>query len=579
MKKNRVDRSPVDGAQSTPLKELFVTDQHLRAELEEEQSVLPRLTLSPRQLCDIEMLLVGGFSPLEGFLGEEDYDSVVENMRLKNGTLWPMPITLDVPLDAPYTTGDRVLLCDQYGKPLAILGISSVFTPDKRKEARSVFGTEDPLHPGVRHLFESNPRYLGGKLFGLSRVESYDFGGLRHTPRELREWFAKHDWNAVIGFQTRNPLHRAHFELIRRASEEHNAPVLIHPVVGLTKEGDIDYRTRVRCYKFLHERYAGDFTKLSLLPLAMRMGGPREALWHALIRKNYGCTHFIVGRDHAGPGKDASGVPFYGPYEAQELALSHQNELGIVIIPFQEMVYVENEERYIPTDQVKEHHSTRSISGTEVRRMLREREEIPAWFSFPEIVAELRAGVKREERVRGLVIFFTGLSGAGKSTIARILQGMLHERTDRRVTFLDGDVVRKNLSKGLGFTREDRNENISRIGFVASEIARHGGIALCAAIAPYEEARRKNRDLVGFSGTYVEVYLSTPLSVCRKRDAKGLYRKAQRGELKNLTGLNDPYEPPIAPEIVIDTSNSTPHECAEKIFEYLVAHARLNNFE
>lgn len=554
-------------AHSGAIKDLMIKNEDELLALRQKIIHLPRLNLTDRQLYDLEMILVGGFSPLEGFLTEEEYDSVVRQMRLPNGTLWPIPVTLDV--SGAYRRGDEIALCDKYGNPVALMSITSVYAPDKMREAQMVYGTTDLAHPGVRYLLkEAGPVYIGGKILGIALTEKHDFRDLRHTPAELKEWFRKNGWNRVVGFQTRNPIHRAHYEIMTRAADSIGAKILIHPVVGLTKEGDIDYITRVRAYKRLHERYLADRAKLSLLPIAMRMAGPREAVWHALIRKNYGCTHFIVGRDHAGPGNDSSGKPFYGPYEAQKLVLQYEKDIGIAIIPMQEMAYVEEENAYYPADEIKPHHTVKNISGTQFRKMLRDGDEIPEWFSFPEVIEELRRGIEREKR-RGFTIFFTGLSGAGKSTIATILYTKLLEIQDRKITFLDGDVVRQNLSRGLGFSREDRNANIERMGFVANEITKHGGIAICSAIAPYEESREKNRQLISKNGVYIEVYVSTPLEICKARDTKGLYAKAEQGLVKNFTGIDDPYEVPANPDIEFSTANTNPLECADRIVEFL----------
>lgn len=535
-----------------------------------ELARLPRLTLTDRQLFDLEQILVGAFAPLNGFLNEKDYRSVVDSMRLSSGELWPIPIVLDVPSDNVRQIGERLILCDRFGNPVAYFTVESVYVPDKRREARAVYGTDNPEHPGVRYLLEeTHDIYLGGKVELIALAPAHDFKELRFSPAQLKERFAKLGWNNVVAFQTRNPIHRAHFEIIKRAANSLGAKVLVHPVVGLTKEGDIDYISRVRAYKRLVDNRMKDFAMLALLPIAMRMAGPREALWHALIRKNYGATHFIVGRDHAGPGKDSHGVPFYGPYDAQDLAKKFEDEIGIGIVPVKEMAYVEEEDKYVPADELLPHQKTKTISGTQFRNMLRSGEIIPEWFSFPEVVEELRKAVQKEKR-RGAVVFLTGLSGAGKSTIAHVLYNKLLESYDRSVTLLDGDVVRLNLSKGLGFSREDRNSNIERIGFVASEIAKHGGIAICSAIAPYAQPREKNKRLAEKNGTYLEVYVKAPLAVCEARDTKGLYEKARAGLLKHFTGIDDPYEVPDIPDVSVDTTELSPEAAAESIIALLL---------
>jgi sulfate adenylyltransferase len=528
---------------------------------------LPQIILTERQLCDLELIMNGAFAPLRGFLNKDDYESVVERCRLASGEVWPIPVVLDVPIGSIYKIGDRIELCDQFLKPLAILTVESVYTPDKPQEARKVYGTEDRTHFGVRVLFENTGDiYLGGSIQSIELPKKYDFLELRHTPQETRELFKKKGWNKVIGFQTRNPMHRAHFEIVRRATEEVSGKALIHPVVDQTKDGDIDYVTRVRSYKQVYQNHAKDFAEVSLLPLAMRMAGPREALWHALIRKNYGCTHFIVGRDHAGPGKDVNGIPFYEPYEAQDLVKKYEDEIGISLVTPKEMVYVEEKRGYLPMNEVAHGHTVKNISGTELRAMLRQGDEVPEWFSFPEVIKELR---RTTENQTGFTLFFTGLSGAGKSTIAQLLQTKLHELTGREITFLDGDVVRQNLSKGLSFSKEDRNTNIERIGFVAAEVVRHGGIAICSAIAPYKESRDKNRLAIQKRGTYVEVYVSTSIEECKRRDVKGFYARAEQGLVKGFTGVDDPYEIPKNPEITIDTLRMSPEESVEKTIAYL----------
>ncbi|MEX1026531.1 MAG: bifunctional sulfate adenylyltransferase/adenylylsulfate kinase [Candidatus Paceibacterota bacterium] len=523
-----------------------------------------RIILTSRQLCDLELLLTGGFSPLEGFMDEATYRGVVDEMRLPDGTLWPMPIVLDVAGDE-VSAGEEVVLCDSYNKPLALLQVTSVYTPDKTREAMRVYGTEDRTHFGVAYLFDkTGPVYLGGSVIGLALPEYFDFTEYRLTPRQLRERFRERGVTRVVGFQTRNPLHRAHHDLIRRAARDHDALALVHPSVGVTKDGDIDHITRVKAYKALHENYLSDIAELSLLPLAMRMGGPREALWHAIIRKNYGCTHFIIGRDHAGPGTNASGEPFYGDYDAHALVAQYSTELGIEVVPMKKVVYVEEKQAFLPEDEVTPGQSVKELSGTEVRRRLATNEDIPEWFSFPEVVSILRAQNQRAVP-RGAVIFFTGLSGSGKTTIARSLAAEIRERFDRNVTVLDGDVVRENLSKGLSFSKEDRDINVERIGFVASEVAKHGGIAICSAIAPYRAAREANRLRVGSQSAYIEVYVATPLAVCEARDAKGLYAKARRGDIPNFTGVSDPYEEPQAPEVTIDTDSQDRAACVSEI--------------
>lgn len=536
----------------------------------EDILTLPRLNLKGRALHDLEVMLVGGFLPVVGFMNEEDYLSVVKSMRLADGTLFPMPIVLDVPETCPHMVGDRILLCDSFGNPLATMDITSRFTPDKEAEVLGVYGTVDRTHPGVDHIFRDlHDVYLGGPVTKIALPVRNDFKQFRKTPAELKALFKERGWDKVVGFQTRNPMHRAHFELVKRAHKKIGAPVLVHPVVGMTKPGDIDYVTRVRTYNVVCNTYGKDFTELSLLPLAMRMAGPREAVWHSIIRKNYGCTHFIVGRDHAGPGKDKDGKDFYGPYEARELALLHADEVGITIVDSDELAYSKTRNEYVATNEVTEDDEIANISGTEFRRKLREGEDIPEWFSFKESIDILRQSVKRDTRP-GVVLFFTGLSCSGKSTLAQLLLARLQEVQDREITFLDGDVIRDHLSKGLGFSKEDRDTNVTRVGFVAGEVAKHGGIAICALIAPYRDARRQVRNVVEHYGEFIEIFVDTSVDECARRDTKGLYEKARKGLIKNFTGVDDPYEAPEAPELIAKTEGNTPEELVEHILTYLI---------
>ena len=554
------------------LKQLIVESERA-SELQEASRDWPSWDLTSRQMCDLELLMNGGFSPLDGFLASAEYASVCERMRLADGTLWPIPITLDV--DEAFAdgleSGTTVALRDPEGVMLAALHIEEVWRPDRAQEAEQVFGTTNPEHPGVAYLLEqSNPVYVGGRVEGVQNPSHYDFRALRSTPLELRHDFARLGWRRIVAFQTRNPMHRAHQEITMRAARDFEANLLIHPVVGMTKPGDIDHFTRVRCYELLLGRYPEQTTMLSLLPLAMRMGGPREALWHAIIRKNYGCTHLIVGRDHAGPGQDSNGNDFYGPYEAQELLREHEKELDISMVPFQLLVYAENRAQYVPIDETSDDDHVLNISGTELRRRLQEGLEIPEWFSFPDVVAELRKTHPPRHK-QGFTVFFTGLSGSGKSTIANALMVKLMEMGGRPVSLLDGDIVRKNLSSELGFSKEHRDLNIRRIGYVASEITRNGGIAICAPIAPYASTRRHVREVVSTGGGFLEIHVSTSLEVCEERDRKGLYALARAGKIKEFTGISDPYEIPENAEMVIDTVNISPDQAAHRILVKLEA--------
>ena len=528
-------------------------------------------SLTPRQHCDIELLLNGGFSPLDGFMARTDYDAVCKDMRLSDGTLWPIPITLDVTeeMAKQLDTGTVLFLRDIEGVILAALHVDEVWKPDLDKEGELVYGTTNTEHPAVGYLKRtSNPYYVGGRLEGLQRPVHYDYVQLRLTPGELRQRFANLGWRHVIAFQTRNPMHRAHLELTFRAARELETNLLIHPVVGMTKPGDVDHYTRVRCYQAILKHYPQNTAMLSLLPLAMRMGGPREAVWHAIIRKNYGCTHLIVGRDHAGPGSDSKGRPFYGPYDAQELMTRHEKELGVVMVPFKMMVYLEDRDEYAPEDEVPQGAKMRSLSGTELRERLADGREIPAWFSFPEVIQELRRTHPPRSK-QGFTVFFTGLPSSGKSTLANVLLVKLLEIGGRPLTVLDGDIVRTHLSSELGFSKEHRDINIRRIGFVASEITKNGGIAVCAPIAPYAHVRQEVREMIEKGGGYILVHVATPLEVCEKRDRKGLYAKARAGIVKEFTGISDPYEEPNDADLKIDTADMSPEECVQSVILHL----------
>ena len=539
--------------------------------LKDEYLIYPDWTLNDRQICDLELILNGGFEPLNGFLGKRDFESVINDLRLENGALWPIPITLDVSIEFAelLSNGDSITLKDKEGFSLAIMEISDIWEPDRAKEATLVFGTNDDKHPGVNYLLnESNPIYIGGNLKCIDLPHHYDYKNLRHSPKALKKKFQEMGWNKIVAFQTRNPLHRAHVEMTLKAIKELDANLLIHPVVGMTKPGDVDHYTRVRCYNHVLDRYPDNSGILSLLPLAMRMGGPREALLHAIIRKNYGCTHLIVGRDHAGPGNNKNGKPFYGPYDAQNIIEKYKDEIGIQMVPFKFLVYLPDQDSYKPIDEVPDGVNYKTISGSELRKHLDEGTNIPEWFTYKEVAKELQKSIPPKEE-RGFTIFFTGLSGSGKSTLANGLMVKLLENGNRPVTLLDGDIVRTHLSSELGFSKEHRSLNVRRIGFVASEITKNKGIAICAPIAPYKKDRRSNRELISKLGGYAEVHVSTSIEKCEQRDAKGLYKLAREGVIKEFTGISDPYEAPENAEIVIDSSGIKPEKLVDKIYNQI----------
>ena len=528
---------------------------------------IPEITLNERQLCDLELLSTGAFSPLEGFMTRPDYESVLDRMRLQNDVLWPVPICLEIPeIQAQrLEAGQSVALRDPEGFLLALLHIEDIWAVEKEKEAALIYKTLDQKHPGVLHLFENgNMYYIGGKLEVISLPLHADFKQLRLTPMEMRVAFEKLGWQRIVGFQTSNPLHRPQLEMAISAMRQAKANLLLLPIAGITKIEDFDHYTRVRCYRAVAHRFPPDSFLTNLLPLAMRMAGPREAVLHSILAKNYGCTHFIVGRDHASPGSDSQKKPFYKSDAACKLTEEVSRELDVNIIPFEEMAYLPFEDEYRPMDQVPEGVQTISLSGSDIRERIRAGRRIPDWATFPEVTDQLLQAYP-PPRKQGLAIFLTGLSGSGKSTIAKVLFSRFLEIGDRPVTLLDGDIVRQNLSRELGFSKEHRDINVHRIGYVASEITKNRGIAICAPIAPYENTRAEIRATIEAYGGFIEVHVSTPIEECEKRDRKGMYAKARAGLIKGFTGVDDPYEVPESPEVRIDTTDITPEEAAQEV--------------
>ena len=560
----------------TPLKPLLVSEAEAE-KLKSESIDMRSVTLSQRQLCDIELMMNGGFTPLDGFMDQESYMHVLESMRLPGGELWPIPVTLDVDKEVAekIEPDSRVALRDQEGLILAVLDVSAIWKPDKRTEAQQVYGTTSMRHPGVRYLHERMGEvYVGGRVSGIQLPTHYDYQELRHSPRELDRFFDRLGWRRIVAFHTSRPMHKREREMTLHAAREVRGHLLLHPVVGITMHRDLSHFARIKCYQEILRHYPQQLAALSLLPLAMRGAGPREALWHALIRHNYGCTDFIVESGHANPPPPAE--EFYSGHAAQELAREYESELGISIFAADRLGYSPGASRYVPIGAGGEaEEDTVEFGDADVAARISHEEEVPGWFTYPEIVETLRA-VYPPPRKQGVTLFFTGLSGAGKSTLAKIMYGKFIEEGRRSVTLLDGDIVRRHLSNELGFSKSHRDMNVRRIGFVASEITKSGGVAICAPIAPYARTRRDVREMVEAHGAMIEIYVCTPLEMCEARDRKGLYARARKGLIPEFTGISDPYEEPAHPEITIDTTDLTPMQAAQEIFLYLFAKGYLD---
>ncbi|MBA2792731.1 MAG: bifunctional sulfate adenylyltransferase/adenylylsulfate kinase [Thermoleophilaceae bacterium] len=550
----------------------LVVGHERAAELHEESRDWQSWSLTPKQLADLELLLCGAFSPLRGFMAQADYESVRDTMRLTDGTLWPIPITLGLPkeMTQALSSGDRVALRDPEGVMLAAVCVQDVWAPDRDLEAERVWGTTDPRHPGVRQLMEGSGRhFLAGGLEGLAKPTHHDFTGLRLSPTEVRAEIERRGWERVVALSTRNAMHRAQQELTLRVASELGAGVLLHPVVGPLRTGDVDHFTRIRTLQALLARYPTDAAMLALLGLAMRAAGPREALFHAIIRRNFGATHLFVSENYAGPGEDAGG-PFHGPDEAKDALREHEEEVGVTMVPFETLVWAPERGGFVSEDELEESEAVLSISDSELQERLEFGRELPEWFTPPEVARELRRARPPRSR-QGFTVFMTGLSGSGKSTVANALMARLLELGDRNATLLDGDVVRHHLSSELGFSREHREINVRRIGWVASEITKNGGVAVCAPIAPYHAVRDDVRRMIEPAGGYMLVHVSTPLDVCEGRDRKGLYAKARAGVLEQFTGISDPYEEPNDAEVTIDTTRVNAAEGAQAILDHLIA--------
>jgi sulfate adenylyltransferase len=553
------------------LVDLLVDDDRAEA-LRQASGKTPSVTLSQRQLCDLELLMNGAFSPLRGFMNEQDYLGVVNDLSLADGTFWPIPIVLDVSEAQAETlqVGDRVALRDPEGFMPAVLTVESIWRPDRQREAERVYGTSDESHPGVRYLLNTvRPVYVGGRVEGVQAPMHHDFEALWDTPAEMRAAFAKMGWRRVVAFQTSKPMHRLQREITVQTAKAEQAHILLHPTVGMTKPGDLHYYARVHCYQAIRRYFPQNLATLSLLPLAMRMAGPREALWHAIVHQNYGCSHLIVGPKHAAP--PAGGPASMQADAARAFIDGYAERLAIGIVHVEAHRYVPAKDRFLAVSEIADRGLEPGLEYTDaqLKTDLANDEPPPDWFSYPEVVEELRHAYPPRRR-QGFTLFFTGLSGSGKSTLAKIIYGKLVEGGRRPATLLDGDIVRQNLSSELGFSKSHRDLNIRRIGYVASEITKNGGIAICAPIAPYRETRRAVRELIEERGAFIEIHVATSLEVCEARDRKGLYAKARKGIIPEFTGISDPYEVPERAELSIDTADVSPMEAAQEIYLYLL---------
>ena len=554
------------------LLDLLVNSQEAE-HLNNNSQDLSSITLTQRQLCDLELLVNGAFSPLQGFMDQKIWQSVIDKGRLPDGLLWPIPITLDITeeLAAKLKSGDKLALRDNEGFMPAVLTVSDIWQADKEAEAEAVYGTTSPLHPGVDYLYQQTRSfYVGGTVSGIELPHHFEFESLWSSPQELRNIFKKRGWRNVLAFQTSKPMHRVHREITLDAARQAQAHILLHPTVGTTKPGDLHYFARVHCYQAIKKYYPANLSLMSLLPMAMRMAGPKETVWQAIVSKNYGCSHILIGPEHASPPKNNGGSDaFYGQYASQEFLQAHEEELGIKTIAVEETRYVKEKKQFLPLSTIiSKQYESEMLTDHEIKSRLHSDRNIPAWFSYPEVLQAL--GKAYPSRCKqGITLFFTGLSGSGKSTLAKIIYAKLIELSTRSVTLLDGDIVRHNLSSELGFSKKDRNINIRRIGFVANEITKNGGVAICAPIAPYTKMRREARNLIEQHGAFIEIHVATPLEVCEGRDRKGLYAKAREGIIPEFTGISDPYEVPESPELRIDTSHFSAMEAAQEIYLYL----------
>jgi len=513
---------------------------HLPQELPAELADWPAWTLDDTQLGDLELIISGAFAPLTGFMGAADLAAVAAHGTLADGTPWPVPVRLSVPAQAVPLDADHLVLQDQEGSPLAVLAISE-WIPDGETTT------------------------LAGPVTALRAPEHGPFRGLRRYPADVRAELldgaaaaapAGRVPGAVLAYVTRRPLHRRHIGQLRHHADLLNARLLLLPLV--TGPAEVVTRPEALVRTVLAaSRYLPASTLVVPVPLARRDAGPDADLRaSAIVAAAYGATHLLAADDsglHDGGRNGTLSLP----------------DAPISVIREAEWAYDPIREVWRPLALIEPGAERGELTDDEVGALLDSGDPIPAWFTQEEIAAELRRA-RPPRRERGLVVFFTGLSGSGKSTIARGLAEALAERGDRTVSLLDGDHVRQLLSAGLTFSRSDRDRNIARIGYVAAEVARHGGIAICAPIAPYAAARAAAREMVTQTGDFMLVYVATPVEVCAARDRKGLYAKARAGLIDAFTGVSDPYEEPRDADLVLDTSAMKTADAVNAVLRLLI---------
>jgi sulfate adenylyltransferase len=548
------------------LKSLMATPERI-AEIKQEVLNLPSLDLSWKQICELELLLNGALSPLTGYMNQAERHSVLSGMKLPDGLFWPRPVMLVVSEKAAQNlaAGQTVALRDSEGVMPAILHISEVWPADPEAEMALAEASGVPL---ARTQAEAGQFYVGGRLEGVTLPPRHDFLNLRLTPAEMREQFARLGWRKVMAYQPSQALHRPQYEFLLRTAMQQEANLLIHAVAGSDPVLESGHFALVRACQALMPRLPASTSMLALNPMTPWAAGPRKTLLKAIMARNYGCSQLVTGGETVLESLHKESSQRRGqdtPNLSSDTVYAVAKEsLGVTLLPFPRMVYVEDRDEWLPEETVPADTRSESMSGAELTRRLMQNIKVPEWFSFPEVLDEMRKAYPPRKQ-QGFTVFFTGLSGSGKSTIARALTVRLMEMGGRRVSLLDGDIVRTHLSSELGFSKAHRDINIRRIGFVASEITKHGGTAICAPIAPYQATRRAVRSMIEEWGGFLEIHVSTSVEVCEGRDRKGLYAKARAGLIPEFTGVSDPYEIPENAELTIDTTRYSVEEAVQMI--------------